>query len=105
LFPVSRSLPSTLRGVACTLIAVAIFYPRTVAKIAHAKRLKKRITIATYVERRAPHTPADLAWFLALSVAAGTRQSPIGENRRHRSAEIEYGPTVARAILALLETR
>jgi membrane protease YdiL (CAAX protease family) len=53
------------------LSAVAIFYARPVAKIARAKRLKKRIKFPKEVARRAPHTRTELAWFVALSVSAG----------------------------------
>jgi membrane protease YdiL (CAAX protease family) len=53
------------------LTAVAIFYARTVAKIARAKGSKKRIKFPKDAERRAPHTRVELAWFMALSVSAG----------------------------------
>lgn len=53
------------------LLAVAIFYARLVATIARARRSNKRIKFAKNVARRAPHTRAELAWWMALSVSAG----------------------------------
>lgn len=53
------------------LLAVAIFYARAVATIARAKRSNKRIRFPTNAARRAPHTRAELAWWMALSVSAG----------------------------------
>jgi membrane protease YdiL (CAAX protease family) len=53
------------------LLAVAIYYARPVATIARARRLNKRIKFPKNVARRAPHTRAELAWWMALSVSAG----------------------------------
>lgn len=53
------------------LLAVAIFYARPVAAIARARRSNKRIKFPKNVARRAPHTRAELAWWMALSVSAG----------------------------------
>jgi membrane protease YdiL (CAAX protease family) len=53
------------------VLAVAIFYGRTVAAIARARRSNKRIKIARDAARRAPHTRGELAWWMALSVSAG----------------------------------
>ena len=53
------------------LLAVAIFYARSVAMIARARRSKKRIKVPKHAARRAPHTRAELAWWMALSVSAG----------------------------------
>jgi membrane protease YdiL (CAAX protease family) len=53
------------------LLAVAIFYARPVATIARARRSNKRIKFPKNVARRAPHTRAELAWWMALSVSAG----------------------------------
>ena len=53
------------------LLAVALFYARSVAAIARARRSNKRIKFPKNVARRAPHTRAELAWWLALSVSAG----------------------------------
>jgi len=53
------------------LLAVAIFYARTVAKITRARRARKRIQFPKDAARRAPHTRAELAWWMALAVSAG----------------------------------
>jgi membrane protease YdiL (CAAX protease family) len=53
------------------LSAVALYYARSVDTIARARRLKKRIKFPKGVERRAPHTQTELAWFMAVSVSAG----------------------------------
>jgi membrane protease YdiL (CAAX protease family) len=53
------------------LLVVAIFYARQVAAIARAGRSNKRIKFPKDVARRAPHTRAELAWWIALSVSAG----------------------------------
>lgn len=53
------------------LLAVVIFYARPVAAIARARRSNKRIKFPENVARRAPHTRAELAWWMALSVSAG----------------------------------
>ena len=53
------------------LLAVAIFYARPVAAIVRARRSNKRIKFPKNVARRAPHTRAELAWWMALSVSAG----------------------------------
>lgn len=53
------------------LLAVAIYYARTVATIARARRSKKRIKFPKNAARRAPHTRTELAWWMALSVSAG----------------------------------
>ena len=53
------------------LLAVVIFYARPVAAIARARRSNKRIKLPKNVVRRAPHTRAELAWWMALSVSAG----------------------------------
>src|SRR5436190_8400267 len=53
------------------LLAVAIFYGRSVATIARARRSNKRIKLAQDAARRAPHTRTELAWWMALSVSAG----------------------------------
>lgn len=53
------------------LLAVVIFYARPVAAIARARRSNKRIKLPKNVARRAPHTRAELAWWMALSVSAG----------------------------------
>jgi membrane protease YdiL (CAAX protease family) len=58
-------------GTIVLLLAVAIFYARTVATIARARRSNKRIKLPKNVAKRAPHTRAELAWWLALSVSAG----------------------------------
>jgi membrane protease YdiL (CAAX protease family) len=59
-----------LLGTIGVLSAVAIVYARTVGRIVRAKR-SKRIKMPSDVIRRAPHTAAELAWFLALAVSAG----------------------------------
>lgn len=53
------------------LLAVAIFYARPVAAIARARRSNKRVKFPKNVARRAPHTRAELTWWMALSVSAG----------------------------------
>src|SRR5689334_20122865 len=53
------------------LLAVVILYARRVAAIARVKRSNKRIKFPKNVARRAPHTRAELAWWIALSVSAG----------------------------------
>jgi uncharacterized protein len=53
------------------LLAVAVFYARTIAMITRARRANKRIKVPENAARRAPHTRADLAWWMALSVSAG----------------------------------
>jgi len=53
------------------LLAVVLFYARPVAAIARARRSNKRIKFPKNVARRAPHTRAELAWWMALSVSAG----------------------------------
>jgi membrane protease YdiL (CAAX protease family) len=53
------------------LAVIAMFYARTMAKIARAKRSGRRIKFPKQAERRVPHTRAELAWFVALSVSAG----------------------------------
>lgn len=53
------------------MLAVAVYYARLVASIARAKRSNKRIKLPTNVARRAPHTRAELAWWIAVSVSAG----------------------------------
>jgi membrane protease YdiL (CAAX protease family) len=53
------------------LLAVAIFYARSFATITRARRSNKRIKLANDAARRAPHTRAELAWWMALSVSAG----------------------------------
>lgn len=59
-----------LLGTIGLLLAVAVVYARNGAKIVRARR-SKRIKMARDVERRAPHTRAELALFMALSVTAG----------------------------------
>jgi membrane protease YdiL (CAAX protease family) len=58
-------------GTLGVLIAVAAFYARTVANIAHAKRAGKRVKFPTNAARRAPHTRVELSWWVAVSVSAG----------------------------------
>jgi len=58
-------------GMIGLLLAVAIFYARSFAKITRARRSNKRIKFPTNVARRAPHTRTELAWWIALSVSAG----------------------------------
>ena len=53
------------------LLAVVLFYARPVAAIARARRSNKRIKFPKNVARRAPHTRAELAWWMAVSVSAG----------------------------------
>ncbi|HVD60513.1 MAG TPA: CPBP family intramembrane glutamic endopeptidase [Gemmatimonadaceae bacterium] len=53
------------------LTLIVIFYASRIGKIARARRSKKRIKFPEDVERRAPHTRVELAWFVALSVTAG----------------------------------
>jgi membrane protease YdiL (CAAX protease family) len=53
------------------LLVVAIHYARPVAAIARARRSNKRIKLPKEAARRAPHTRAELAWWMALSVSAG----------------------------------
>jgi uncharacterized protein len=53
------------------LLAVVIFYARTAAKIGRAKRANRRIKLPRDAARRAPHTRAELAWWMAVSVSAG----------------------------------
>jgi hypothetical protein len=53
------------------LLAVAIFYARSVARITRARRSNRRIKVPENAARRAPHTRAELAWWVALSVSAG----------------------------------
>ena len=59
-----------LPGTIGLLLAVAIIYARPVAKITRRKR-SKTIKVSKAVEQRAPHTRAELAWFVALSLSAG----------------------------------
>ena len=58
-------------GMIGLLLAVAIFYARRVAAIGRARRSNKRIKFPKDVARRAPHTRAELAWWMALSASAG----------------------------------
>lgn len=58
-------------GTIGVLLAVAVFYARTVATIRRARRSNKRIKFSKDAARRAPHTRAELAWWVALSVSAG----------------------------------
>jgi membrane protease YdiL (CAAX protease family) len=60
-----------LLGTIGLLLAVAVFYARPVATIARARRSNKRIKFPENAARRAPHTRAELAWWMALSVSAG----------------------------------
>lgn len=53
------------------LLAVAIFYARPFATIRRARRSNKRIKFPKDAARRAPHTRAELAWWMAVSVSAG----------------------------------
>jgi membrane protease YdiL (CAAX protease family) len=53
------------------LLAVAVFYARSLATITRARRANKRIKLANDAARRAPHTRAELAWWMALSLSAG----------------------------------
>jgi membrane protease YdiL (CAAX protease family) len=53
------------------LLAGAIYYGRSVATIARARRSNKRIKFAQNAAKRAPHTRGELAWWMALSVSAG----------------------------------
>jgi membrane protease YdiL (CAAX protease family) len=53
------------------LLAVAIYYARPIATIARARRANKRIRVPKNAARRAPHTRAELVWWMALSVSAG----------------------------------
>ncbi len=53
------------------LLAVVIFYARSFATITRARRSNKRIKLPNNAARRAPHTGAELAWWLALSISAG----------------------------------
>jgi len=52
-------------------LAVVTFYARSFARITRARRSNKRIKLPNDTARRAPHTGAELAWWLALSVSAG----------------------------------
>ena len=61
-----------LLGTIGLLLAVAIFYVRPIATILRARRSNKRIKFPKDAARRAPHTRAELAWWMALSVSAGT---------------------------------
>lgn len=58
-------------GTIVLLLAVVVFYARTVATIRRARRSNKRIKFSKDAARRAPHTRAELAWWMALSVSAG----------------------------------
>jgi len=60
-----------LLGTIGVLVAVALFYARSVATIRRARRSNRRIKFPEYVARRAPHTRVELAWWLALSLSAG----------------------------------
>lgn len=53
------------------LLAVAVFYARSIAMITRARRSNKRIKFPKNAEIRVPHTGAELAWWMALSVSAG----------------------------------
>ena len=60
-----------------SLVAVlAIALASTVIKIARPRR-KRRIKVPRDVERRAPHTRSELAWWAALSVSAGFSEELI----------------------------
>ena len=60
-----------LLGTIGVLVAVALFYARSVATIRRARRSNRRIKFPEHVARRAPHTRVELAWWLALSLSAG----------------------------------
>lgn len=53
------------------LLAVAVFHIPTATKVIRGKRSGRRIRIHNDVGRRVPHTRAELAWFMALSMSAG----------------------------------
>ena len=60
-----------LWGAVGLVLALAMTYGRSVLRIARSKR-RKRIKLANpYVERLAPHTRLELAWWMALSLSAG----------------------------------
>jgi membrane protease YdiL (CAAX protease family) len=61
----------SILGTIGLLLAVVIFYARPVAVIARARRANKRIKFPKGAARRAPHTRAEFAWWMALSVSAG----------------------------------
>ena len=58
-------------GTVGLLLAVAVFYARSVAMITRARRANKRIKLPENAAIRVPHTRAELAWWMALSVTAG----------------------------------
>lgn len=60
-----------LLGTIGLLLAVALFYAKPVAAIARARRSNKRIKFPKDAARRSPHTRADLAWWMAVSLSAG----------------------------------
>jgi membrane protease YdiL (CAAX protease family) len=60
-----------LLGTIGLLLAVALFYAKPVATIARARRSNKRIKFPKDAARRSPHTRADLAWWMAVSLSAG----------------------------------
>jgi membrane protease YdiL (CAAX protease family) len=58
-------------GTLALLLAVALHYARSVAAVARARRSNKRIKLPKDTAKRAPHTRAELAGWMALSVSAG----------------------------------
>ena len=60
-----------LLGTIGLLLAVALFYAKPVATIARARRSNKRIKFPKDAARRSPHTRADLAWWMVVSLSAG----------------------------------
>ena len=71
--PLRLVLPSgwAALGTMGLLLAVAVIHIPTAAKIVRGRRSGRRIRIRNDVERRVPHTRAELAWFMALSASAG----------------------------------
>jgi CAAX protease family protein len=59
-----------LLGTIVLLLAVAVVYARSVARITRRDR-SRRIKVSKAVELRAPHTATELAWFWGLALSAG----------------------------------
>lgn len=60
-----------LWGAIGLVLALAITYARTVARIARSKRPRRVKVGNAHVERLAPHTRSELGWWVAVSLSAG----------------------------------